>query len=114
MHVQLNSELMMNRTLSQSYAVRFAGLFIAASSGRYTFSFSQSEFQPQLSVFIFVDGVDISKLQPDGRIPVTTSTISRFYLFAFSALICFWKTDFLVAEYLFEKQPHVHNYSGSF
>ncbi len=67
--VQFYSELNVNRSVLDSYAVRFSGLLSAAASGRYTFSFSDFQSQ-QLSLSLSIDGVELSKLQPDGAIRV--------------------------------------------
>lgn len=73
--VQFYSELTVNRSVLDSYAVRFSGLLSAAASGRYTFSFSDFQSQ-QLSLSLSIDGVELSKLQPDGGIKVRVLLLS--------------------------------------
>jgi hypothetical protein len=68
-YVQLNSGLALNYSLSVAYTVRFTGFLAAGISGRYTFSFTQPYQQPQ-SFSLSIDGLDVTKLQSDGRLSV--------------------------------------------
>ncbi len=74
-YVQQKSGLSITSNLSVASAVKyakFAGLLLPAISGRYTFSVSKSQLQ-LLSVVLKIDGADMLKLQPDGRLSVQFS-----------------------------------------
>jgi hypothetical protein len=112
-HVELNTGLTSNLTHSAFYAVRFAGLLRVGSADRYTFSYSAPKSQPS-SLFLSVDGVQLSKLQADGYASVLACSLLHysFCLCHSPSLTIILSSD--LPEHFFGNRPIAHFHSRIF
>jgi len=113
LHVELKSGLISNYTFSAFYAVRFAGLLSVGSSDRYTFSYSAPQNQ-QSSVFLSVDGVQLSKLQADGRASVLTCLLFHLSSFWLCHLSSFHASNCLIYQSIYLGIDQLHTFTAEF